>query len=678
MLISKTTAASDAGVIIKSPTGSGKTIILLDYIDKYLSNSTKKVVFVWFCPGAGELEEQSRESMERYLPTRSALSLSDVLRQGFKPDDTVFINWEQVNKKNSIALTESEHKNLLEQIKNAHRNSIEFIIIVDEEHAYNTSKSKAIIAEFSATYTVRVSATAKPNAKYDWYEINEIDVIKEGLITKALYINEDIPNNILVDSEEEYLLGLADKKRKEIKNQYNSLNLDINPLVLIQFPDKSDDLVKKVVSILDSYGYNEKNGTVKYWFDKRKSKNLSQIVRNDDFTSFLLMKQAISTGWDCRRAKILVKLRENMSETFEIQTIGRIRRMPQAKHYGDTLLDNCYLFTFDSKYVQTVKQEIDSAFDVKHIRLKDKCKTLSLVKENKDEDREGLSGKEVFELLTNFYYDKYKLREPEINKTILEANGYVFYDEIVNESVTGKYILTSSLSEELLHIVTKTTVNTHKHGIDRRQTIDYLKSFIHTNYSTAVTVFKRLFMKDDEEGSVVSLPIKNYYAFIINNRSKLKEDLQELSMRGPTSQSQIKVKTTTFVLPDPDLFSFKPDINAIEIQSNAYDGYTDECFIDGIRSKPERLFERYCESNKNVDWVFKNGNKGKEYLSVVYVEGYSKQYLFYPDYIVCLKDGTIWIIETKGGESKSGTNQNIDPQIKNKFVLSNNILKSIM
>ena len=33
------------------------------------------------------------------------------------------------------------------------------------------------------------------------------------------------------------------------------------------------------------------------------------------------MKQAISTGWDCPRAKILVKLRENMTETFETQTI---------------------------------------------------------------------------------------------------------------------------------------------------------------------------------------------------------------------------------------------------------------------------------------------------------------------------------------------------------------------
>ncbi len=36
------------------------------------------------------------------------------------------------------------------------------------------------------------------------------------------------------------------------------------------------------------------------------------------------------------------------------------------------------------------------------------------------------------------------------------------------------------------------------------------------------------------------------------------------------------------------------------------------------------------------------------------------------DYIVMKKDGTIWVIETKGGES-NGKDKNIDRQIKNKF-----------
>ena len=36
-----------------------------------------------------------------------------------------------------------------------------------------------------------------------------------------------------------------------------------------------------------------------------------------------------------------------MNENFEIQTLGRIRRMPEAKHYDNDILDSCYLYTFD-------------------------------------------------------------------------------------------------------------------------------------------------------------------------------------------------------------------------------------------------------------------------------------------------------------------------------------------
>ena len=33
------------------------------------------------------------------------------------------------------------------------------------------------------------------------------------------------------------------------------------------------------------------------------------------------------------------------------------------------------------------------------------------------------------------------------------------------------------------------------------------------------------------------------------------------------------------------------------------------------------------------------------------------QWLFYADYIVMKKDGTVWVIETKGGESKGKDNR---------------------
>lgn len=111
------------------------------------------------------------------------------------------------------------------------------------------------------------------------------------------------------------------------------------------------------------------------------------LTENDSVSVFLLMKQAISTGWDSPRAKILVKLREGMSESFEIQTIGRICRMPEAKHYDDDLLDFCYVYTFDEKYKAWLLSDIDKAYEtdvyflkisVKHSLLKKKCVTSIL------------------------------------------------------------------------------------------------------------------------------------------------------------------------------------------------------------------------------------------------------------------------------------------------------------
>ncbi len=102
------------------------------------------------------------------------------------------------------------------------------------------------------------------------------------------------------------------------------------------------------------------------------------ISENDNSTRYLLMKQAISTGWDCPRAKILVKLREGMSEQFEIQTVGRIRRMPEAKHYDEDILDFSYVYTFDEEYKEGLLVSIDKAYEMRRLFLKDEVKDFTL------------------------------------------------------------------------------------------------------------------------------------------------------------------------------------------------------------------------------------------------------------------------------------------------------------
>ena len=495
-LLDATTVGLKKEVLVQAPTGSGKTIILLDYIKEYLEEN-KDTIFVWLTPGKGDLEEQSREKMTKYLPNMISKNITDVLLGGFEAGNTAFINWETITKKGNTALKDAERKNLFERIDEAYNRGYNFIVIVDEEHLNKTVKAEAVIEYLRPNYIIRVSATTKKNKEAEFIQIDELDVINEGLITRALYINENVGNNIELKNEHEYLIDLALDKQKAIRKEYKRINVSVNPMLIIQVPNNSNDLIDQIENILESKGYSYKNKTVAIWLADRKE-NIEGISENDAEPIILIMKQAISTGWDCPRAKILVKLRDNMNEDFETQTIGRIRRMPQAHHYDNILLDNCYLYTFDEKYEETIKQELgNNAQDVKIVFLKDEYKNFTLIKQIKNNDFDGFDDRETFKIIQNYFINKYKLTSNKTNnKTILEAEGYIFGDKIENTIIQDKIIKIDS--DEISNantIKVKSIVNTSKNGIDLRHSIGVISSKIGMRYDKTRVVLERMFLR---------------------------------------------------------------------------------------------------------------------------------------------------------------------------------------
>lgn len=77
--------------------------------------------------------------------------------------------------------------------------------------------------------------------------------------------------------------------------------------------------------------------------------------------------------------------------------------------------------------------------------------------------------------------------------------------------------------------------------------------------------------------------------------------------------------------------------NEIEYLSNAYHEYTSGYATSLVRSTCEMLFEQYCESRDDIEWIYKNGDSGQQYFSIVYQDGIQHQWLFYADYIVMKK-----------------------------------------
>ena len=483
-------------ITLKSPTGSGKTILLIDFIDEYLRIIDNKVAFIWLCPGKGDLEKQSQEKMEKHAPWRKTGDLFHVLLNGFKEESTTFINWELVTKRDNTSIRDGERKNLFDRIAEGHRNGIKFIIIIDEEHSHNTSKAKAIIDAFSAIHVIRVSATTGDNKRHEFYEIDELEVINEGLITKAIYVNKGIVDNIEITNDYNYLLDLADMKRKAIFERYNQLNKNIRPLVLVQFPNARPDTIQAVEQKLENMGYSYENGMVSKWMSGEKKDIPPNLIDNDGMPVFLLMKQAISTGWDCPRAKILVKLREGMNETFEIQTIGRLRRMPEAKHYDDDLLDCCYIYTFDEKYKDGLLAQLDKAYEVRRLFVKEKCKTFSLTKEMRDLDFDGLGERETLNKIHDFLVKKYKLtRNMAKNKNLFMGKGYQFGDNVLRKVAHGKFVKPTTIEESKDYRTIKKKINTHEHGIYLLHSVDAIKKAVGMKSGKVKTILERLFRK---------------------------------------------------------------------------------------------------------------------------------------------------------------------------------------
>lgn len=374
---------SNRDIILKSCTGSGKTIILTHFMDEYLK-SNHKTVFIWLTPGKGNLEEQSKEKMDRYIHGSQTKLLSDIMTVGFEENDACFINWEKLTKKGNNALKDSERTNFIEHIRNALDNGLCFKIIVDESHQNDTIKADDIIELFHSDKIIRCSATPKNYKNAILIDIPEEDVIAEGLIKKLLIINENFEQHISVDDQITYLLDKAIAKQRELHSEYLNRNAEINPLIIVQIPNKSDALLDRVEEYFESKGITYENNLLAVWLSDKKQ-NLEDIEEPNATPIAVIIKQAVATGWDCPRAQILVKLRDNMSEVFEIQTIGRIRRMPEAKHYGSDLLDSCYLYTLDEKFTESVKLSLGKgALDAYKVFLKPEYRSFEIISEYKN------------------------------------------------------------------------------------------------------------------------------------------------------------------------------------------------------------------------------------------------------------------------------------------------------
>ena len=656
-------------IILKSPTGSGKTIILTHFIDEYMQGHAK-TVFVWLTPGKGDLEEQSKAKMDKYIHNAQTKLLADIMTGGFAENDVCFINWEKLIKKGNNALKESERANFLEWIEKAFKDGLSFKIVIDESHQNFTDKANKRVQLFKTDKIIRCSATPLPDRQAKLIEVSEEDVIAEGLIKKMLVINENFPQVVETQDQTGYLLDKALAKQRELRALFLQRGKDINPLIVVQLPNNSDLLLDAVEKFFESKGTTYEAGTLAVWLSERHE-NLDNISDNNGEQVAVIIKQAVATGWDCPRAHILVKLRDNMDETFEIQTIGRIRRMPEAKHYDCDALDSCYLYTFDSKFAQGVKASLGkSALEAKKLFLKNEHKSFFLIKEQRTMVTDLRDPRRALAAIAKHLKSTYGLTgDKKQNRARLESKDYIFEKDIVRYTLSGKVVALAELSEndKLNAIAVKEPINTHTHGREYHKRVGKIGLEIGMQYAYMNTIIGKLFgEKYSYSEKVLSLPTRELYAFVINNTDLLRHTVRD-AMAAQLAQTVMQdnpVSEKKYTIPHSTLFTYDVT-NKVQTESgkNVYQGYL---LSAEPRSASEKKFEKFCESCSAVDWICKNGDKGDEYLSIVYNDNSGAQKLFYPDYILSVR-GKTWLIETKGGFTRSGDSEDIDIFSPKKF-----------
>lgn len=663
-------------LVIKAPTGSGKTICLLSWIDQYVATTNDNVSFVWFTPGAGELEEQSQDKAKAFNNLKAQL-IDDALLQGFDKGTVTFINYERVvGKKSKAMLTDSEHDNLEDKIEKAFQQDRKFIVIIDEAHRNDTEKAKNIIDRFKASKTVRVSATIEDpnNPSIEFYEVTEESVIESGLITKAVVVNEELNIDLEVEDEFSILFDSAEKKRKQILKSYLDNDIQgINPLVIVQIPDNSSsekDLVSRVEKYLENQlGKTYEDGTLGIWLSDRK-RNLMDVTELDSKVEYLIIKQAIATGWDAPRAKILIKLRENMGEAFTIQTIGRIRRMPQPQrgHYDIDVLDNAYLYTFDSDFLNGAFTQGGAVARTPLLTLKDKAKDFHLVSERIVDEAEDPSEYDILDNLYDGLKKSWKLTDDcNQNRKIIENKGYMISRTIKTTYKQGRFD-TLNHSNNLEDRERLVEVDYRKNRLDLIHAFHELDRVVHLPISKVEAILKRFFLKTGSKNkySLLQLDAQEWTAFILNHWRVLREEFRKIDIAQAGVLELQNIQQNDFCIPLTERYTYNPKKELEIVSTNVYEGYT----TASIATRPslsERLFERYIEEHKDiVDFVYKNGDKGPQYFSVTYSTNGGRSH-FYPDFIIKMKNGDVYIVETKGGESNNGQDKNIDSYAPAKY-----------
>ena len=687
--------------VFQAPTGSGKTIMMAKYIEDIIKELPKEdFCFVWMSIGKGELHLQSKHSLEKvFAGFPRVTSVEDAFsggRERIVQNEVVVANWEKLRSKEresgdwkNLVMKDGEKLNFRDVLEKT-KEQRKIILIIDESHvSADTARANELRDLIGADIVIEMSATPRrPQQELGFTQelarggagyviVEPKDVIDEGMIKKEIIINEDIEK--IAASEEDSqsaVLEAAYRKRLEIKKTFEKEGSDINPLVLVQIPtaeagDQKIDAVKKflagknIVERKDGHG----NGKLAIWLAEQKSELIDWIAEPDNEIEFLIFKQAIDTGWDCPRAHILVKFRETHNIVFEIQTVGRILRMPEQHHYSNEMLNRGYIYT-NLKSIEVKKEEYNPNI-IKHLRAGrvagyKPIKIESYYKARADYGDVTSSFHNVFAKTADQYFGTSDKNKPAENVKKVEAKGINLnirkyqqeliadthldvksFDELEGKIGAEGFAKLQVAADELMVFFEQTIKNNHGPFKNVKRSVPSVKAAIYLWFQNVLgskswgeenmLMTQKVFMHDKNRGyfeHILATAIERYMAV---KEQEVWERIEESEQRYP------------FELQSEQFYNEYTD-EIVKTKNYAYE----PCYLNVDRSKPEREFESFLNDNASkIDWWWKNGENKQDYFGIKY-DYAGGIYTFYPDYLVKFADGRIGIFEVKESGDRDG------------------------
>lgn len=413
---------------VKAPTGSGKTYMMADFMNRILATHSN-IVFLVSSLSKSDLAEQNYNSFcalcenGTFTNLNSYLINSETSGEGsiFIPTDhNVYVLPRDLYKDKSKLKEEGAFLNFLSEIRgDLLKGTAGKIIYVIKDECHIATKNLDELGDFFSV-VINFSATPKLSRKQlPDVEISNTAAEEAKLIKQVAF------------QPETDTLDAALDKFEEIKADYTN-KLRVNPCFIIQISNKDkaeEELNNNIFPTLNNtkhqdlkwvYITGDQSGkgcqTNDSGLNKLKVSKWKEYMKGQESSiSVIIFKMVISEGWDIPRACMLYQVRDTQSKQLDEQVMGRVRRNPRLLDFeklpkdAQDLASTAWIWGIKPKEMGLPKQVnlfrnygIESEIRVTPTKLKVETINNDIdVKSILEGKKEKLTGGNIFEMYRN-------------------------------------------------------------------------------------------------------------------------------------------------------------------------------------------------------------------------------------------------------------------------------------